>query len=37
MNNPKSNSAIVTILNGRITAIQKYLITEKARSRSTGL
>ena len=30
MNNPKNNSAVVTVLNNRITAIQKYLVTEKA-------
>jgi hypothetical protein len=30
MANPKNNSAIVTILGNRITAIQKYLVTEKA-------
>jgi hypothetical protein len=30
MSNPKSNSAVVTTINNRITAIQKYLVTEKA-------
>jgi hypothetical protein len=30
MNNPKNNSAVVTVLNNRIAAIQKYLVTEKA-------
>ncbi len=30
MSNPKNNNAIVTTLNTRITAIQKYLLTEKA-------
>src|SRR4030088_1246424 len=30
MSNPKNNSAIVTILNSRVTAIQKYMGAEKA-------